>query len=228
MHFAKLEEWAILDRSGIHRLIPQDVLTQIRERYRETTRSYHTWDHALSVVSWVTHALEVMGPGPNDAALMLAALYHDVVYDAEGSPSNESRSVAVMQDTLRDAAHLSDAVKEQATGLIMATAQHGKLESSDVDRPAAILLDCDIASFGETRWEVVLWNEHNIVAEYLQRYTVEQVAAGRTAFLQKMLTKQSIFLTPYFVKLFEGQARLNIQRLLKEVVCRMTQTVLPP
>lgn len=216
MLYSPYEEEQILGHSGMLTRIPQAALDAVKANYNEPHRHYHAWHHALSTISWVTHVCENWitprhdNYSPQD--LTLAALYHDAVYDAAGSPSNEERSIRFMKDSLVD--EFEPDGLDSVERLIMLTAKHGKLETQDVSAVEALFLDCDIASFGEARWEIVLWNENNIQAEYLTRYTREQVQAGRKAFLTGFLAKQSIFLSTYFQDLFESQARRNIQRLI--------------
>lgn len=215
MRFTEDEEKAILIGSGLlFDPLSADIVRAIKDKYSEPTRFYHDWTHALSVLSWVNHVCSVI-PAQAIAPythydLRLAALFHDVIYTTQGSPQNEIDSVAFMQ-------MLAISDSDRAAEIIMATAQHGKLEASDVPLAIALFMDCDIATFGEMRWEVARWNDRNVVQELLQKYTEAQVAEGRKKFLGSMLAKKSIFLSDYFRVRFEAQARSNIQRLIAEV-----------
>lgn len=208
MYFTEAEEKHILSRSGVRDIMGLD---QVRAKYQEPTRHYHDWNHALSVLSWVNDAADVHHlHWSTRQEMAIAALFHDVIYTIQGSPGNEQDSVKFLRATL--GAH------EQAERIILATAQHGKIESKDVPFETALFMDCDIASFGESRWEIVCWNEQNIVKEFLQKFTSEQIAVGRKAFLGGLLGKRSIFLTTYFQDLFEIMARRNIQKLIDEMI----------
>lgn len=216
MKFTPFEEEQILQRSGLMpRVISADIMDNLRKRYDDGTRYYHTWDHALSVLAWSNHVFDVCQRRETSPYVLedfaVASLFHDVVYTSEGAPKNEEASVRVMKGWLQ-------IDTKYAASLILATAKHGQLESDDVPLAVQLFLDCDIASLGEPRWEVVLWNEENIVAEYRQWHSAEQVTEGRRAFLKKMLTKRTIFLSEYFQDLgFERYARRNIKRLLQEL-----------
>jgi predicted metal-dependent HD superfamily phosphohydrolase len=209
MRFTEAEERHILERSGLVSLIGANALEEVRQRYQEPHRHYHDWHHALSVISWVNTVAE----SPLDRtkpALAVAALYHDAVY-VVGAKDNEARSVALMSGpTWR-------ATGGVAAHLIEATAHHGALDSAAVDPLTALFLDCDIATFGEHRWEVAKWHNEQVERELLQVYTPEQVAEGRRKFLGGLLAKRSIFLSDYFRTRFEVQARQNIARLIAEV-----------
>ncbi len=212
MIFTAQEEAAILERSGLFpQHLPTESIAFAREQYGSPGRHYHTWQHALNVLAWANRACDAQGLMIDDtAAVKIAALFHDVVYDAEGSPSNEERSAAMVADKVHP-------VMMRAERLILATAQHGKLEAEDVDLPTAIMLDCDMVTFAEPLWEVAVQNDDNVLAELRERYTEEQIRVGRTAFLNGLLQKRSVFLSPWFRERFEEQARANIGRFIERV-----------
>lgn len=216
MHFTSPEELHILTRTGLQDL---DGLDQVKAKYQEPHRHYHDWNHALAVLSWVNHVADVHNMHWNiHRELGLAALFHDVIYTTQGSPKNEEDSVVFLRATLNHPhAQPSSRFIKRVAEIIMATAQHGKLESEDVPFETQLFMDCDIASFGEPRWEIAAWNDQNIVKEMLQKFTPEQVKIGRKAFLSGLLAKRSIFLTSYFQDCFEAQARRNIRRVIAEL-----------
>lgn len=226
MIYSTYEEERILEQSGLLDHIPEAALAAVKTNYSEPHRHYHAWHHALSTVSWVNHVITHQpgflrstsytnrrGYTPSD--LTLAALYHDAVYDAAGSPFNEERSVRFMKDSLVE--EFEPDGLDNVESLIVLTAYHGKLETPDVSPVEALFLDCDIANFGEVRWEIVMWNEQNIQAELLSSRTPAQVQLGRKAFLIGFLSKKSIFLSQYFQDRFEAQARRNVARLIESL-----------
>lgn len=230
MHFTPSEEQHILARSGLQDFLGSRVMNRvngnfesdgpvvldsIRSKYQEPHRHYHDWNHALSVLSWVNHCCDVYSYGPEvKYELGVAALFHDVVYEIGHGPAvNEEASVGFLKRVVP----IRATYESLAEKIILATAQHGKLESEDVDLETALFMDCDIASFGEARWEIAVWNDQNIVKELLHKFTPEQIKVGRKAFLGGLLAKRSIFLTPYFQDRFEAQARRNIQRVITEL-----------
>ena len=209
MLYTQFEENEILINSGLMGSLPSETLEAIKAQYNEPHRHYHAWHHALSVVSWVNYCASIDPlAGYTHYELALAALFHDAVYDTEGSPSNEERSVKFLRQ------HNHGCGMPATEHLIMLTAQHGKLSSRDVTPTEALFLDCDMSSFGERRWEISLWNELNIHKEYLGKYTQEQVNMGRLHFLTGLYNKESIFLSQHFQDLFEAQAHRNIKRLI--------------
>jgi predicted metal-dependent HD superfamily phosphohydrolase len=218
MHFTLAEEAAILKRSQLEHLMSLGSILDIKNKYSHPSRHYHDWNHALAVLSWANHVAEEL-LHEHAMELKVAALFHDVVYDEQGTPSNEQRSADHMLAVLGQTE-----VTALAHRLIMVTSLHGKLNRSDFEdtregQLKAYMLDCDIASFGEKRWEVAQWHDDNIIKELLLRYTPEQIAGGRKQFLGGLLCRDGvsrpIFLSDYFYFNFEAQARRNIERLIK-------------
>jgi predicted metal-dependent HD superfamily phosphohydrolase len=197
-------------------VLPDKALTAVRQAYSSHDRYYHDFDHAIEVLSWVNRALEdaseeALQPFTH-LELRLAALFHDVVYTTAGSPANEQESCALMQRLL--AGIVSDESLSRVSQLIMFTAQHGKLEAEDVPLAGQLMLDSDIANMGQYHWEVFVYNNRNVVEELRLKYTEEQIAVGRQAFLGGMLAKKSIFLSEFFRTRFEEQARRNLTRVV--------------
>lgn len=216
MLYTQFEENEILTRSELLKHVPSEALAAVQANYNEPHRHYHAWHHALSVISWTNYCTIDLGPleGYTQLEFSLAALYHDAIYDTKvGSPGNELASVAFMKSQLADLFNRYPGTFERVERLINLTAQHGK-GAQGHSLSEALFLDCDMASFGEKRWEVVLWNELNIHKEYLTTYTQEQVNVGRRHFLTLLHQNGSIFLTPHFRDLFEAQAQRNIRRLI--------------
>lgn len=220
MLYTNDEITTVLDESELLYLLPEEVLAEVKRRYNEDHRHYHDFDHAISVLSWVNHCCERF----DDSALhpytrlelRLAALFHDVVYNiAQGSPLNEADSAKVMEDLLTPV--IPKESIDRVSKLIMLTAQHGKLESKDVLLAEGFMLDCDIANMAEDRWEIFRWNNLNVVAELEQKYTYEELAVGRRAFLEGMLAKRSIYMTAYFRQQFETKARENLRRMVESL-----------
>ncbi len=208
----------VLRSSGLLELLPDTTLMLVTGLYGDESRHYHDFDHAIEVLSWVNRVLEdtleeELAPF-TARELRLAALFHDIVYGVEGSPTNEQKSCEMFQQLLGSLMP-SDAV-DRVCQLILFTAQHGKFETEDVPLAGRLLLDADISSLGQQRWEVFLYNNENVVAELKQKYTDEQIAVGRRAFFHGMLNKKSIFLSEWFQVRFEEQARRNLTRISSE------------
>lgn len=205
MIYTPEEAAAILEGAGVAGLLSPDALATLRVCYGESHRRYHDWTHALTVLGFVNASRDHITAEAHHQ-MVLAALFHDAVYGAEGSPANELASIALMRRVTGE--HLL------AERMIEATAHHAERRwCADQDFIVRIFLDCDMATFGEPRHEVANWNDVNVVAELEGFYAREQVALGRPAFLRGLLGSD-VFVTDYFRERFEHTARRNIERAL--------------
>ncbi len=212
MKFTHDEERRIL--APLVPMLDAAAFIELKERYAEPHRHYHTWDHALAVLSWVNAV------APNDRAMQLAALYHDAIYRV-GAADNEAMSCDLLCDHgvnklwFRSTQSGDDEpLPGRACRYILATARHGKINRGDVDERVATFLDCDMVSFGEPRPDIFKATDELVRAELLTAFTAEQVAIGRNAFLSALTHDRRVFLTDRFRYPFEAQARNNIAGLL--------------
>ncbi len=143
--------------------------------------------------------------------VFLAVLYHDAVYEA-GRHDNEARSAELSQSAI--ARWLSDQTLDGArvAGLIRLTARHGKLTPDDVGRDEALFLDCDMAILAAppTRFDAY----EAAIAEEYATLPRPMYLAGRRAFLEQVLDKPRIFLSPTFHTRLDAAARDNLRRTL--------------
>lgn len=214
--FSEFEEKSILSRSGAVNLFGHK-LAHLKERHSESPRAYHNWDHVLDFLSHLIRANAGRVLSTDDLEYCTAAaLFHDAVYDPSAPPGFcEEMSAG------EAAEHLGK--DDFSIGLILATARHGQIERRDImldgryNGVTAIFLDCDMVSLAEPHWARFKENNDNIEAEYLSVYSEEEVRTGRREFLVKLLAKETIFLSDFFGRQHEWQARLNVQRLLRSM-----------
>jgi predicted metal-dependent HD superfamily phosphohydrolase len=203
-------EAIILNIAGFSGL---EALPEIRARYSEPGRFYHTWGHAIAVLGRVNYVCEAFSGDDlapfTHADLRRAALLHDVIYDVtKGSPRNEQESAAYAATVFSD--------PERCQELILATAEHGKPEAVSFPLPVALFLDSDLAfAFAEERWESFEQRNHEIEQEYMQHFGAMEVRRGRLAFLQRLQGQPHLFLTEYFRERFEAKAREHLGRLIE-------------
>src|SRR5918912_1569268 len=74
----------------------QSTFADLAGRYREPWRYYHTLDHVAAVLEEVR---SLRGGAPEVPALLLAAWFHDAVYDPRAG-DNEERSAAYAGEVL--------------------------------------------------------------------------------------------------------------------------------
>jgi predicted metal-dependent HD superfamily phosphohydrolase len=179
-------------------------LRELEVAYSEPQRVYHTSAHVADVLGWYDEVADALGweqPGEVYAAI----LFHDAVY-VPGAGDNEVQSAAwarraVLPVNIDRVAHL-----------IELTARHATLAASDVDRDAALFLDCDMAILAASpdvfdAYEAAIAREYSIVPEGAYR-------AGRRAFLSRLARAPRIFLSDRFHARLDQAARANIARTL--------------
>jgi predicted metal-dependent HD superfamily phosphohydrolase len=161
--------------------------TDLAERYAEPHRGYHNTDHVRQVV----RDAGLLGAEFSDhdrAIITLAALAHDVVYD--GQPGDdERRSAAWARDRLTEAG-LDEPDIARVEGLVLATLTH---EAPPGDRPAAVLLDADLAILGSDpagyeRYRAAVRAEYAHVND-------DAWQVGRATVLRSLLDRDPLYLT---------------------------------
>jgi predicted metal-dependent HD superfamily phosphohydrolase len=183
-----------------------------RGAYAEPHRRYHDLTHLDEVLA--AHArLRAAGGwrAPDETALAL--VFHDVVY-VPGALDNERRSAAVARQALRDA---PPGLADRVAHLIELTARHGALTPADVadDPDAALMLDVDMA---------ILAAEPTAFARYDAGVAAEYAAvppalyqAGRRRFVDGLLAKDAIYLSPWGATHLEAPARANLRALAERL-----------
>jgi predicted metal-dependent HD superfamily phosphohydrolase len=193
--------------------IPGEQLAALQAAYASPPRAYHNFAHVEEVLR---HYDEVAGgPGWNQPAeVRLAVLYHDAIYEA-GRKDNEARSAELavahigqwLQDQHIDAGRVAE--------LINLTARHGSLSPGDVDRDAALFLDCDMAILAADAATFATY-DRGIAAEYRGHVPAWLFKLNRRRFLKALLAKERIFLSDWFHERLDAQARINLRRAVTE------------
>src|SRR5262249_30114936 len=171
-------------------------------RYGEPHRHYHTLDHVDEVLRTVRALCEPGAPRP---ALLLAAWFHDVIYDPRAG-DNEERSAAHARAVLEPLGVPADAPAE-TTRLILLTRDH---TTTAEDVTGHVLLDADLAALGASpeRYDAysrAIRQEYGWVPEGHYRQ-------GRTRVLRGFLGRPRIYLTERMFTLREESARSNLRR----------------
>lgn len=173
-------------------LLPAEMFERLRRRYDHPPRHYHTVEHAATVAR---RARDLGG----DRACLLAAWFHDAVYDPEAA-DNEERSAAVLSDWLP-----ADPDVDEAARLVRLTATHDPVEG---DTQGEILCDADLAVLGGSTTDYESYRAA-IRREYA-RVSDAQWRAGRSAVLEAFLARDRIFRTPKAFERWETAARHNL------------------
>jgi predicted metal-dependent HD superfamily phosphohydrolase len=186
---------------------------ELRDRllgaYADPRRGYHDARHLTEVLDRVDDLAgelgdELGGEAAARDAVVLAAWFHDAVY--EGGADDEERSAALAEGELPAVGAPAATVAEVAR-LVRLTAAHRPTED---DRNGQVLSDADLA---------ILAAEPDRYSEYVtgvrREYAhVEEAAfrAGRAAVLRDLLAKPALFHTPTARTRWEDAARRNVQR----------------
>lgn len=201
-------EQALLSMSDLIATVGKENLVRLKALHQMKGRYYHTWEHALAVLKT---ALELGLGDVSRRAYALAAVFHDSVYVA-GEKDNEARSAKLLFEMC--ARRELDSVFF-AADLIASTAKHAIATTENIPPHHRDFMDCDILSIADPCWPVVIQNDWNVHAEYLQKFPPKFVLSGRKDFLENWLKKPSIFLGRTLGRHNEWQARQNIRRLIE-------------
>ncbi|WP_051342673.1 HD domain-containing protein [Pseudonocardia spinosispora] len=171
------------------------------ERWGEPHRRYHTPTHLAAVLDRVA----LLGDHADDlAAVLLAAWFHDAVYDLD-SDENEERSARLAEQLLPGLGVENERTAEVAR-LVRLTAGHLPAIG---DRNGEVLCDADLAVLGGTPAEYEAYaasvrDEYGFLPD-------ETFAAGRADVLRRLLGLPTLFRTPLGHDRWEEAARENLE-----------------
>jgi len=193
---------------------PQGFLAEVRTAYGTPPRAYHNWVHVTRVLD---HVGAVAGePGwQQPSEVWLAAIFHDAIY-VPGASDNEKRSAELARNAIPRWFGGQPIDIDRVAALIELTARHGRLVPGEVDRDAALFLDCDMAVLGAASDEFDRY-EAGIAEEYIGAIAPDAFRAGRRAFLERLLAAPRIFLSPWFHERLDAPARANLRRAIERL-----------
>jgi predicted metal-dependent HD superfamily phosphohydrolase len=185
------------------------LLDAVEAAYRTPGRVYHGIDHIEEVAAEFEGVAASVGWN-EPADVFLAVLFHDAIY-VPGAHDNEKRSAALARDAVAEHLPSGGIDVARVVELIERTAKHG--DAGDVDRDMALFLDCDMAILGAppARFDAY---DRAIASEY-SAIPADAFAAGRRAFLTRLLQSPRIFLSDHFHTKLDAAARANLARALK-------------
>ncbi|GGF53845.1 hypothetical protein GCM10011519_29700 [Marmoricola endophyticus] len=163
--------------------------------YDEPGRGYHDRTHLCEVLARLAEL------GVDDGAVVLAAWFHDAVYDGAGD--DEERSAAWAESALSDEPDLAAEVGR----LVRLTATH-RPEPGDVAGAALCDADLAILAAGPERYATYT---AGVRTEYAHVPDAD-FRAGRRAVLDGLLAKEHLFETEDGRARWERAARANLRR----------------
>ncbi|GAB3599510.1 hypothetical protein GCM10027446_31490 [Angustibacter peucedani] len=192
---------------GVDRADLEAAGLELLSRYAEPHRAYHDQRHLGEVVA----AVALLAEHARDlSAVMLAAWWHDAVYEI-GADDNEEASARLAMTTLGGWDVDPDRALKVAD-LVRLTASH---DPAAHDADGMVLSDADLA---------VLASPPNRYATYVSDVRHEYAAvpddawrAGRAAVLEGLLAPDRLYRTPSAHERWEAAARANVEAELRSL-----------
>jgi len=186
--------------------IIRNGLKQLTARYSEKHRHYHTLQH---VDACMKHLDEIADHIVDLKAVEIALWFHDIIYDPKRN-DNEKRS-AEYAETFLASVDLPSEEISKITHLILLT----KHPSHPATNDEKYLIDIDLAIIGANeqrydQYESSIRKEYGFVPSLLYK-------KERRKLLMSFAKSDRIYLTEYFYEKYENQARLNIDRAMKNL-----------
>jgi predicted metal-dependent HD superfamily phosphohydrolase len=175
---------------------------QLLAAYDHPDRRYHDTRHLQEVLERV-HQMSAQGVEFDRMPVVLAAWFHDAVYD--GQPDAEKRSAAWAAEEL--ATLVEPEIVEEVVRLVLLTEHHSP---ADDDPNGCAVSDADLGILAApparyAEYAAAVRAEHAHVPDDL-------FARGRAAVLGDLMAKPYLFSTPYGRSSWEEAARANVAR----------------
>lgn len=181
---------------------PRLVYDDLRRRYTEPHRRYHTLDHITHCIQQLDMATALM---EDPDAVEMALWFHDAIYEP-GACNNEQKSVELFLQIAQD--HFLPIFISKVCGLILATTHRQAPEDGD----DAFITDIDLSGFG-LPWEQFLLDS-KALREEQDHISDEAFYPAHLKFLNSLLKRPRIFVNDFFNERYEQRARQNIERLI--------------
>jgi predicted metal-dependent HD superfamily phosphohydrolase len=180
---------------------PLHAFDELRWRYSEPRRAYHTLEHLRECFAWFDQVHDrVRAPGE----VALALFYHDAIYDPRAA-DNEAKSAALAAKVLARRA----AIAQRVSALILTTRHDAPAQDGD----AQTLVDIDLSILGAPAPRFDEY-ERQVRAEYAH-VADDAFREGRADILRAFLARPALYGTAYFHDRLEAPARANLRRSLE-------------
>lgn len=187
--------------------------TGLRDRlvaaYDAPGRGYHDLRHLAEVFARIDEIIEADRLTPDRDALVLAAWFHDAVYEPRAD--NEERSAILAERELQAVGSPKELIA-RAAALVRMTASH-QVEEGDLE--AAILSDADLAILAadEERYQEYV---AGVRKEY-DHVPDPDFKRGRANVLRQLVGTRELFHTDHGRRAWETRARANVQAELEKL-----------
>jgi len=184
-------------------VLAAEVFQELRQRYAEKHRAYHTLDHITACLGHFDSIREAL---ESPRAVEIALWFHDAIYNPRSATNEAESADLAARELMRlgEEAPLIDSVRR----LIAITKHPSEPDNQD----EAYFLDIDLAILGANQIAYDIY-EKNIRREYkwVPRFIY---CRERSKVLRMFLDQVQIYRTEHFQILFELHARENIKRAL--------------
>ena len=188
--------------------VPEAVLGDLKRRYAEPQRHYHSWAHIAALLN----LFDQRATGLHDPdSVFLAILFHDAIYDPKARDNETESSRLLAGTTLPDWERSAIA---RAISLTEATAIHRIAEglASQDAKDAAEFLDMDLSILGAPQtafdaYDRAIRKEYRHVPWPLYGLARRKILAG-------FLEREHLYLSDWGRASFEERARANLGRKL--------------
>jgi predicted metal-dependent HD superfamily phosphohydrolase len=188
------DRWPLPDCIGVR--------DELRAAYADPSRGYHDIRHLTEVLDRLDE-LAAHGATFDATPVLLAAWFHDAVYDGERDA--EERSAAWAEDALATAA--PPAVVAEVARLVRLTETH---QPEDADANGCALSDADLGILAAPRDR---YDEYVAAVRREYAHLEDEVFdAGRADVLRGLAAKPHLFHTAYAREKWEAAARANLDR----------------
>ena len=180
----------------------RELAARLVAAYAHPERHYHDTQHLAEVLERV-HELSARGEAFDRMAVLLAAWFHDGVYD--GRPEAERRSAAWAAEALPTL--VAPDLVDEVVRLVLLTERHRPARGA---RVGAALGDADLAILAAPAERYAAY-----VAAVRQEYADvpdDLFAQGRAAVLGDLLAKPHLFHTAHARAVWEDAALDNVER----------------
>lgn len=199
------EEAVRLVRGDVRGLLP--VRRDLEQRWAESHRGYHDLRHLDEVLGALRDLrAEVLDDDTHWACTVLAAWFHDAVYDVAAPADNERLSADLARAALSRNGMESEVV-DTTCALVMSSAAH---EVTQTRGPQAAFHDADLWILGAPAERFDCYCAD--VREEYAAVSDEAYAAGRSAILRPFLEREWVYRTDHARRLWERAARENLVR----------------
>ncbi len=185
-----------------------DLRDSLLAAYSDPTRGYHDVRHLTEVLERLDE-LAGAGASYDRTPVLLAAWFHDAVYDGERDA--EERSAAWAEEALTGV--VDPATAAEVVRLVRLTESH---RPDDADANGCALSDADLGVLAAPRSR---YEEYVAAVRAEYRHLSDDVfTAGRAGVLRELVDKPRLFHTAHGIAEWEEAARQNVERELSALV----------